>query len=311
MEAQVVKKKSYLAEYWAYNKKEAKKNRVLYLFTLPYFVLFTTFLVAPVLIAIYLGFTYFNIIEPPQYIGWQNYIAMMTADDIFIIALKNTLLFALITGPVGYLLCLGFAWMVNELTPKVRAFMTLIFYAPVLANVWIIWKIIFASDQYGLINGFLIRWGFITAPIQWFENTNYMPSIVILVLLWSSLGTGFLTLIAGLQNVDRSLYEAAAVDGISNRWQELWYVTLPYIRPHLLLAAILSITSSFGIGGQITALIGYPSQDYILQTIILHVEDFATTRFEMGYACAMATLLFILMVGSNKLAQKFLMKVGR
>ena len=106
------------------------------------------------------------------------------------------------------------------------------------------------------------------------------------------------------------MYEAAAVDGIRNRWQELWYVTLPVMRPQLLFGAVMSITNSFGIGGVITALCGFPSTDYAAHTIMHHLEDYVTIRFQMGYACAIATVLFVMMVGVNLLVQKLIAKVG-
>ena len=156
----------------------------------------------------------------------------------------------------------------------------------------------------------LLDLGLIYTNIQWLADVNYIVGCVIVVLLWSSLGVSFLTFTAGLQNVDRSLYEAGAIDGVRNRWQELWYITLPYMRPQLLFGAIMSITSGFSVGDQITALAGYPTQDYVAHTMVLHMQDYGGTRMEMGYACAVATLLFLLMVVSNKLVQKLLHKVG-
>ena len=238
------------------------------------------------------------------------------ADDLFMTAFKNTLLFAAILGPVGYILSFFFAWLINEFSPKIRAVLTLIYYAPSLANIYVVWKLIFDSSSYGLLNGILLPdlvlldLGLIYTNIQWLADVNYIVGCVIVVLLWSSLGVSFLTFTAGLQNVDRSLYEAGAIDGVRNRWQELWYITLPYMRPQLLFGAIMSITSGFSVGDQITALAGYPTQDYVAHTMVLHMQDYGGTRMEMGYACAVATLLFLLMVVSNKLVQKLLHKVG-
>lgn len=295
--------------FW-YKWHDIKANKAMYLFILPFMLIFTTFTILPVLISVYYGFTNFNVLETPDFIGWDNYIRLLLSDDLFITAVKNTFVFAIYTGPASYLLCLIFAWLINELTPKFRAFLTLMFYAPALANMTVIWKFIFSSDQYGLINGFLLQNQIVTAPIAFFADVNYIVPTTIFVLLWSSLGTSFLTFIAGLQNVDRSLYEAASIDGIKNRWQELWYVTLPYMRPQLMFSAIISISGAFNIGDAITVLCGYPSVDYVAHTIMHHLQDYGSMRLEMGYACAIATILFIIMISLNKIIQKVISKVG-
>ena len=220
-------------------------------------------------------------------------------------------MFAAVTGPGSYLLSLFFAWFINELRPKVRAFVTLLFYAPSISgSVYLIWTVVFSGDQYGFANAWLTKLGLINKPILWFQNEKYIVPLIIAVALWTSLGTSFLTLIAGFQVVDRSLYEAGAVDGVKNRWQELWFITLPYMRPQLLLSAILAITGAFGFGGVITALVGFPSPNYCAWTIMHHLEDYGWSRFEMGYASAIATLLFLMMIGANLLVNKLLRKVG-
>lgn len=306
----VKKEKSFFADWMGYKFREMKRSKSLYLFLLPFLVLFITFTVLPVITAIYYSFTYFNILEPPKFIFWDNYTRMFVADDLFMNAFNNTLLFAAITGVVGYVLSWLFAWLINELSPKVRAGMTLIYYAPTLANIYVVWKLVFSSDQYGLLNGFLRSTGLNMTNIRWLEDVNYIVPSVLVVLLWSSLGVSFLTFIAGLQNVDRQLYEAGAIDGVRNRWQEAWYITLPYMRPMLMFGAIMQVTGAFSIGDQISALVGYPSQDYVAQTLLLNIQDYGGTRMEMGYACAIATFLFFLMLFSNMLVQKLLRKVG-
>ena len=156
-----------------------------------------------------------------------------------------------------------------------------------------------------------MKLGIINVPILWFQNPKYMMPLIIVVALWTSLGTSFLSFIAGLQGVDTSLYEAASVDGINNRWQELWYVTLPGMRPQLMFGAVMSITSSFGIGSIITALCGFPSKNYAVHTMVNHLEDYGTLRFEMGYASAIATLLFLLMIACNFLIKRIVSKIGQ
>ncbi len=291
--------------------REMKKYKVAYLMVAPFFILFFMFTVVPVVLSFLLGFTTFNMLEWPKWVFMDNYIRLFLDDEIFLLAIKNTLVFAAVTGPGSYLLSLFFAWFINELRPKVRAFVTLLFYAPSISgSVYLIWTVLFSGDQYGFANAWLTKLGLINKPILWFQNESYIVPLIIVVALWTSLGTSFLTLIAGFQVVDRSLYEAGAVDGVRNRWQELWFITLPYMRPQLLLSAILAITGAFGFGGVITALVGFPSPNYCAWTIMHHLEDYGWQRFEMGYASAIATLLFLMMIGCNLLVNKLLRKVG-
>ncbi len=296
--------------YFRYLFKQIYDYKASYLFIVPFTIVFATFTVIPVINAIYYGFTYFNILQPPKFIGWDNYTKLLFDDQIFLIALKNTFIFATITGPVSFFLSLIVAWFVNELSPKIRSIMTLLFFAPALSGVVYIWSLIFSGDQYGYLNAWLLDFGIINIPIQWFIDPIYIKAAIVIVVLWSSLGVGFLTFIAGFQNVDRSLYESGAVDGIKNRYQELWYITLPSIKGQLMFSAVMSITASFGIGDVISALCGFPSSFYGAHTVMNHLQDYGNIRFEMGYACAIATILFLTMVGINKIIQIILSKVG-
>lgn len=300
-----------MQNWWSLKLREVKANKHSYILLAPYMLLFALFTVLPVVISIVLSFTYFNMLEFPRFIGWQNYTRLFLEDDVFLIAIKNTLLFAVITGPISYVACFVFAWIINELSPKLRAVMTLVFYAPSISgNVFFIWLMIFSGDRYGIANGFFLKLGFILEPIQWLKKEEYILPIIILVQLWLSLGTGFLAFIAGLQTVDSTLYEAGAVDGIKNRWQELWYITLPSMRPQLMFGAVIQLTSAFAVADVSIALAGFPSVNYAAETIVTHLIDFGTTRFEMGYASSIAAVLFMIMVGSNLIVQKLLRKVG-
>ena len=292
--------------------KNIYKYKASYLFIAPFAVIFLIFTLLPVIIAIFLSFTSFNVLQPPVFIGLENYRRLFFEDKIFLIAIKNTFIFAVVTGPVSYLLCLMVAWFVNELTRKMRTFMTMLFYAPALAGFASIsiWLLIFSGDQYGLLNSVLMYSGVTHAPINWLNDPHYMHGVIIFVVLWSSLGQGFLAFIAGFKNVDRMLYEAGAVDGVKNRYQELWFITLPAMKGQLMFGAIISITASFQIGDIITMLCGFPSSNYAAHTIMNHLQDYGFIRLEMGYACAIATILFIVMVGSNKFVQNLLSKVG-
>lgn len=291
--------------------KEMRRNRAFYLMLAPYFILFFLFTVLPVLMSMALSFTYFNMLEMPTFIGWNNYLKLLFRDDIFTIALQNTLIFAVVTGPVSYVLCLLFAWIINEFGAKMRSFLTLIFYAPsICGNAYMIWGLILTGDRYGFLNGLLLRLGVIDAPVLWMQTEAYIIPVLIVVQLWLSLGTGFLTFIAGLQTIDTNMYEAAAIDGIKNRWQELWFVTLPAMKPQLLFGAVMQITQSFAVADISINLAGNPSVNYAGATIVTHLLDYGSTRLDMGYASAIATVLFLLMIGSNKLIQKLLRRVG-
>ena len=288
-----------------------KRNWQSYALMGPYFLLFSVFTVLPVMAALTLSFTTFDMLNPPQFVGWGNYIRLFLEDEIFIIALRNTLIFAVVTGPLSYIMCFTFAWIINELSPKFRAFMTLIFYAPSISgNVFFIWGFIFSGDRHGMVNGILLNLGLIEWPIVFFRDENWILPILLLVQLWMSLGTGFLAFIAGLQTVDRSLYEAAAVDGIRNRWQELWFVTLPSMKPQLMFGAVIQITTSFAVADIAINLAGLPTINYAGDTIVTHLIDFGHIRFEMGYASAIATILFFMMIGTNKAVQHLLRRVG-
>lgn len=277
----------------------------------PYFILFFFFTVLPVLMSIVLSFTDFNMLEAPDFVGWRNYVKLFLEDNIFVVALKNTLIFAVITGPVSYMLCLLFAWIINEFKGVLRAFLTLIFYAPsICGNAYLVWNLILTGDRYGYLNGILLKLGIINEPILWMQTEKYVLPVLIVVQLWLSLGTGFLSFIAGLQTIDKSMYEAAALDGVKNRWQELWYVTLPAMKPQLMFGAVMQITQSFAVADISINLAGNPSVNYAGATVVTHLLDYGSTRFEMGYASAIATILFLLMVGTNKLVQKILGRVG-
>ncbi len=291
---------------------EMKNNKTAYFMVAPFFILFVVFTVLPVFLSVILSFTDFNMLQmPPHWMGFSNYTRLFLRDEIFILACQNTLIFAAMTGPVSYILSLLVAWFINELPPKIRAVVTLIFYAPSISGqVYVIWKLFFSSDAYGTVNAILLEYGFISTPILWFENASYVMGLCIVVALWTSLGTAFLSFIAGLQGVDRSMYEAAAVDGIKNRWQELWYITLPAMRPQMMFGAVLAITQSFGFGGVVTALAGMPSVDYAAHTIMHHLDDYGGMRYEMGYASAIAVILFIIMYGCNIVIKRALSKVG-
>ena len=310
--------KEYLNKYFTLRKhnaqvaiKKAKNRKMCYLFLAPYAILFAMFYLFPVVASIYYSFTYYNILESPRFIGLRNYISLILQDDIFLIGIKNTFMIAVITGPLGYIMSFLFAWLINELPRWVRSVAVIVFYAPSIAgNCFVIFSVFFRGDAYGYANAFLMNLGIIDAPILWLINPTWMLPICMLVILWMSLGTGFLSFVAGLQGVDKSQFEAGYVDGVKNRWQELWFITLPNMKPMLMFGAVMSITQAFGVCDVTMALCGYPSTDYAARTIVTHLFDYGFDRFEMGYACAIATILFLIMILCNKAIQSLLRRVG-
>ncbi len=300
-------------DLWSRKKSLRRKiylDRYLYLMMFPYVLLFFTFTVLPVLMSFILSFTDFNMLEFPRWMGWENYLNLFLEDPIFITAIKNTLIIAVIVGPGGYMISFIFAWLINELPRHLRAVVTFVFYAPALTGAISIWALIFSSDYYGWANSILMKLQIIHEPITWLRNAKYILPIVIVVQLWMSMGVNFLTLIAGLKSVNKELYEAGAIDGIKNRWQELWFITLPSIKDQLLFSAVIQISNTLGVGAVTTALCGFPSVQYAGHTIVNHLSDYTSNRFELGYASAIATLLFIASIGLNSLIRKLIRKVG-
>ena len=297
---------------WQYTKREMKKKWAGYVMVAPFFLMFMVFTILPVFMSIILSFTHFNMLELPEFCFMDNYIRLVLEDDLFLTAFQNTLIFAITTGPLSYILSFLLAWFINELSPKLRSLVTFIFYGPSISgSAYLVWKLIFQGDIYGLANGLLMKMGLISKPIVFLQNVDYIVPICIIVAIWTSLGTAFLSFIAGLQGVDRSLYEAGAVDGVKNRWQELWYITLPSMKSILMFGAVLAITGAFGFGGIVNNLCGNPSTDYVAWPLQHHMQDYLGARFEVGYASCISIVLFVLMFGSNIFIKNALGKVGK
>jgi len=288
-----------------------KKHKTSYLMLMPFGLIFLVFGMIPVIAAIFISFTNFNMISVPSFNGIQNYITLFLDDPIFIKALQNTIVFAIITGPLGYILSFVVAWIINDFGRHLRTGLTLIFYAPTLAgNVFYIWLFIFAGDAYGIVNSNLMALGIIKEPIMWLTDVKYNLWVVMIVVIWLSLGAGFLSFIAGLRNLNTELFEASAIDGIKNRFQELLYVTLPQMVPQLLFGAVMSISGAFAVGYQNIALTGLPSTDYSTHTLLVHILDYGTIRYEMGYASAVSVFLFALMLLTWSLVNKLFSKIS-
>jgi multiple sugar transport system permease protein len=288
-----------------------KRGIPLYIMIAPFMLLFFVFVVYPVLKAIWFSFTDFNVLEKANFVGLRNYQKLFLDDTNFITAIKNTFIIAVIVGPGGYIMSFLLAWMINELPHKVGTVLTVIFYAPSMAGTAVIsvFTQIFSNDSNGYLNAFLRSLG-MNDPILWLSDKEFIIVVVILASLWMSMGVGFLSFVAGIKGVDEAQYEAGAIDGIRNRWQELWYITLPNMKPQLLFGAVMTITGSLSVGSIGDSLVGFPSPNYASHTIVNHLNDYGSIRMEMGYASAIAVILFLIMIVCNGLIQKLLRKVG-
>lgn len=300
-------------------KQKKRKKRIVmtdekwyWLFLLPFLVMFTVFTVIPVVSSIGLSFFNFDMIGKLEFVGFENYIRIFLKDSVFTIVLRNTILLALITGPIGFLLSFVLAWFINEFSPFIRTVLSFLFYAPALVgNAYFIWQVAFSNDSYGYVNNILLTLGLITEPINWLKDSAYVMPIIVVVQLWQSMGVSFLANISGLQNVNVEMYEAGMIDGIRNRWQELWYITLPSMKHMLLFSAVMQISSAFSISGIAIQLAGYPSVGYTVDTVVSYMQDVGTIRYEMGCASAMAVILFALMAIFRWLIGKVLNSTGK
>ncbi|MBI9009544.1 MAG: sugar ABC transporter permease [Tenericutes bacterium] len=279
-----------------------KKFNDSYLFILPYFLVFFTFVVLLILISVILSLTYYDTINFPSFVGFQNYINLFTQDSDFMqYALPTTIKYALIIGPIGYIIAFMMAWLLAQVAPKLRTVLAIILYSPSLTSgvlMTVIWKVMFSGDTRGYLNYFLLNLGIINEPVQWLQDTRMIFGIMIFVGLWSSMSVGFLAMLSGILNVDKDLYEAAYVDGLKNRWQEIFYITIPSMKPQMLFGAVMAVVGTFNAAGLAAALSGsIPPPQLAGWLIVDHMNDYGFGRYEMGYASAMSVvLLSIVMV---------------
>ena len=288
--------------------RKSQFNKAGYVFLSPYMLLFATFILAPVVMAVILSFTNFDTIQFPKFVGFLNYINLLTSDEVFMqYVLPNTVKYALIVGVGGYVLSFLLAWALANMTKWPRTIFALILYSPSMTAgvaMSVLWKIMFTGDQTGYINSWLMDIGIINEPIIWLTNADYLLTIVIIIGLWSSMGVGFLSILAGLLNVDETLYEAAAIDGVKNRFQEMIYVTIPSMKPQMLFAAVMQIVNAFQNGSVSSMLAGNPTPGYAAQLIVNHIEDYGFIRYEMGYAAAVSVALLLIVQIFSKVSTK-------
>lgn len=276
-----------------------------YLFIAPFFAVFIVFIIVPIAAGVLLSFTYFNAIEFPSWVGWMNFQNLFSQDIIFLQhVLPNSFKFSLFVGPLGYICAFLLAWFIAQLPAALRMWYALAMYAPSLMGgvaIAVVWQVAFTGDRTGYINSFLLKFGLIEKPVLFLMDKDYLMNIMILVSIWGSMGIGFLALLAGILNVDKQLYEAGKIDGISSRLQEIWYITIPAMKPQMLFAGIISIVNTLKSGGVGTQMAGNPTPDYAGQLMISHIDDYGFLRFELGYASAISVVLLVIMLLLNKL----------
>ncbi|ACX65289.1 MULTISPECIES: carbohydrate ABC transporter permease [Bacillales] len=285
--------------------REIWRFRLSYLFIAPFMICFVLFILIPVVSAFLLSFMTYNSLEPPRFVGWANFRYMISEDLLFLkYALPNTFKFAIIAGPCGYIAAFLLAWLITILPVRLRKWFALAMYSPSLMGgiaMTIVWLPMLSGDRIGYLNSFLLEWGFISDPVLWVTSKEHLMSSMIVVTLWSSMGIGFLAMMAGILNVNPDLYEAGRLDGIKSRLEEIWYITIPSMKPQMLFGAVMAIVGTFKAGSIGTELSGMnPTPQYSGHLIMNQIDDYGFIRFELGYASALSVFLLLLMYLSNK-----------
>lgn len=287
----------------------AKKEGSAYAFVSMYAIIFIIFIVIPVFTAAILSFTSFDTLQFPSFIALKNYIVLLTSDEVFMqYVLPNTIKFAVLVGPGGYALSFFLAWVLAQLPKLSRTIMALILYSPSMTSgvaMTVVWLIVFSGDQNGYLNSLLMNWNIIQEPIQWLTSPQYLMTIMMVVTLWSSMGVGFLAMLAGILDINPEIYEAGYLDGIKNRFQEIIYITIPSMKPQMLFGAVMAIVATFQAGSIGVMLSGSnPTPQYAGQLIVNHIEDFGFLRYEMGYAAAVSVILLGMVFIFSRIATK-------
>lgn len=295
--------------------REMRANYMAYLFIAPFMICFAIFVVGPVVSATLLSFTSYDSIQAPRFIGFQNFIKMLTQDVVLMkYVIPNTIVFAVVVGPIGYALQFMLAWLIIQAPKHTKKAYIMAIYTPSIAGgvlISVVWAVFFSSDRLGYLNDILLNLGVINTAVAWTQDKAYLLLIMILVTLWGSMGVGFLSLFAGMQNVDPQLYEAGKIDGIKSPLQELFYLTIPSMKPQMLFSAVMAIVNSLKAGSIGVQLSGQnPTPNYAGQLIQSHIEDYGFARFELGYATALSFMLMLIIYILTKVCFRFLGSKG-
>ncbi len=271
---------------------------VFYLTVSPWIIGFLLFTVIPMAISLYLSFTRWNVVNPPQWIGLDNYVRMFTDDPDFYQSLKVTILYTITSVPLQIVVALGLAILLNEATRAVGFFRTAFYIPSIVASVAsaVLWQWIF-NPRFGPINGLLRSFG-LGAP-NWFNDPNYALIALVIMSGWG-VGGQMLIFLAGLKGIPRSLYEAAEVDG-AGRLTRFVRLTLPMLSPTIffnlimaMIGAFQTFDSAFVISTARSGQIGSPLKSTLFYLLHLYQEGFSFLN--MGYASALAWVLFIIIL---------------
>jgi multiple sugar transport system permease protein len=271
------------------------------LMILPFLVLFAVFVVVPVGRSLYLSFTEYNAIGAPKWVGLENFTALFQ-DARFYKALFNTLRFVLLAVFINTALGMALAMVFGGQSLTDQIFRSLFFLPMVAGGVSVIalWKWMLSSESFGLLNAILIGTGILDKPISWLGQPKYAITVLVIVAVWNGMGYTMILFVAGLRNIEGELYEAAAIDG-ANTAQRFFGITLPLLRPTLVYVFITGMIGAFQIFTEPYVFFGpgagVGSYGGILDsgnTLVLYLYEMGFSKFQLGYASAIAWILFII-----------------
>lgn len=282
-----------------------EKPWVTLFFLLPACSLLGGFVLYPAAQALWLSFTDYNMITPTRFVGVGNY-ARLAADPFFWAALRNSLLYLVVVVPLLVLLPIVLAVGVNAAIPGIRLFRAL-FYLPVVTSLVIsglIWKWVY--EEKGLLNHALLSLGLVDTPVAFLTDPGIALFAVMAVTLWSGMGYYMVIYLAGLQGIPRSLYEVAALEGVS-AWQQFWHITLPLLRPSMAIVAVMSSIAAMKVFEEIYVMTqGGPMA--ASKTLVYFIYETAFVEFEMGQAAAAGMALFVITLTLSLLQLRLLRK---
>ena len=269
---------------------------IAFVFIAPALLLFLIFIFVPLFASLFLSFTQYNVLHPPVWAGLANFRQLMFHDPRFWKAFRNTVCYVVGVVPIGISTALVLAAALEELTRGKQLFKVLYFIPTVTSVVAIaaVWKWLFAGEKFGLINYFLIRLGF--HPVDWLLSPTWILPAIMIMSIWAGLGYNLVFFSAGISTIPQTLYEAAKVDGAS-WWGRFWNVTVPMLRPTLVFVVVMAVINSFQVFDQVYIMTGGTGEGTggVLDsglTMVSYLYDQGFMQFHMGYASAIAYLIF-------------------
>ncbi len=259
-------------------------------------MLFFIFQLAPVFISFFLSFTHYDVVHPPRFAGLANYKNILFNDPLFWKAIGNTVLYVIGVVPIGICMSLLLAVAIDQKI-KFKNFFKSIFFLPTvtaIVAVSVIWKWLYAGAKYGLFNHLIMKLGF--QPIDWLTSPTWtLPSIMIMS-IWAGVGYNMILFLAGLQTIPQVMYEAAEIDG-AGFWRKFFHVTLPLLKPTIVFVGMMSFIFSFQVFEQVYIMTGGQGGiGGVLNsglTIVAYLYDKGFQQFQMGYASALAYIIFL------------------